>query len=94
MVQLQMLQSYEHSSEGSEVFWFYIKEIYIYIHHLTEDFFCINLNSKRHMSLSLVSEINHLLPKCSLVQSWLTSAASENRPALTNYCCYISLCML
>lgn len=50
----------------------------------------INLNPKRHMSLSLVSEINHFLPKCSLVQSWLASDASENRPALTNYCCYIS----
>lgn len=53
-------------------------------------FFFVNLNPKGHMSLSLVSEINHFLPKCSLVQSWLASVASENRPVLTNYCCYIS----
>lgn len=52
--------------------------------------FCISLNPKRHMSLSLVSEINHFLPKCSCFQSWLGSDASENRPVLTNYCCYIS----
>lgn len=51
---------------------------------------CISLNPKRHMSLSLVSRINHFLPKCSYFQSLLGSDASENRPVLTNYCCYIS----